>query len=75
VTLELYSVGPAQLGFAPITAIAETGAWPGTPLICVTDERTALIAARHGADVSGHWSTAPTFVAAARLAVEGLVPR
>jgi len=75
VTLELHSVGPAQLGFAPVSAIAETGAWPGTPLICVTDDRTALIAARQGADVAGHWSTSPTFVAAARLAVERLVPR
>lgn len=73
VTLELHSVGPAQLGFAPIGTVADTATWPGTPLICVTDGRTALLATRQGTEVSGHWSTAPTFVAAAGLAIRGLV--
>ncbi|HEX5817978.1 MAG TPA: helix-turn-helix domain-containing protein [Gemmatimonadales bacterium] len=72
VTLALYSVGPAQLGFAPITTVTDTDGWPGAPLICVTDDRTALIASRQGAEVAGHWSTSPTFVAAAGLAIRGL---
>jgi hypothetical protein len=29
-----------------------------------------VVAARSGSDVQGHWSTAPTFVASARLAFE-----
>jgi hypothetical protein len=66
-------VGPAQLGFAPITAVSDTDGWPGAPLICVTDDRTALLASRQGSEVAGHWSTSPTFVAAAGLAVRGLV--
>jgi hypothetical protein len=73
VTLELHSVGPAQLGFAPITSVTAIDGWPGTPLICVTDERAALIASRQGVDVAGHWSTAPTFVASAGWAIRGLV--
>ena len=47
----------------------------GIPLLlCATapvvDDRTAILAARQGAEVRGHWSTAPAFVAAARLALE-----
>jgi hypothetical protein len=34
------------------------------------DDRSAVIGARNGNDVQGHWSTAPTFIAAARLALE-----
>ena len=48
VRLELRSVGPTQLGFAAISPIGETGGWPGAPLVCVTDDRTALMAARQG---------------------------
>jgi sugar-specific transcriptional regulator TrmB len=73
VALSLHSVGPASLGFAPIAIVGDTGAWPGTPLVCVTDDRTALVAARQGNDVAGHWSTAPTFVAAAGLAIARMV--
>jgi hypothetical protein len=36
------------------------------------DDRAALVAARDGAEARGHWSTAPSFVAAARLAFERL---
>jgi hypothetical protein len=40
------------------------------PVIAVVDDRSAVIAARQGTEVRGHWSTAPSFVAAARLAFE-----
>lgn len=67
--LQLRSAGPAALDFAEIEAIVvPESAWPGTPLIAVVDARSAVIATRRGPDVSGHWSTAPSFVAAARLA-------
>jgi len=75
VALQLHAVGPAQLGFVSVMEVAEPAAWPGTPLICITDGRTALVAARQGTEVAGHWSTAPTFVAAADLAIGGLIGR
>ena len=46
--------------------------WPGVPLICVVDDRAALLATRQGTDVTGHWGTAPAFVAAARLTIDVL---
>jgi hypothetical protein len=62
-----------DLGFVPIEpAASRADAWPGMPVIMVVDDRTALLAARDGADARGHWSTAPAFVAAARLALEGM---
>lgn len=65
VRLALASVGSATLDFAPVATAAEAD-WPGAPLIAVIDLRSAVIAARQDAAVSGHWSTAPAFVAAAR---------
>lgn len=67
-TLALGSVGPAALDFSEVRRVeVPESAWPGTPLVAVADGRSAVIAARRGPDVSGHWSTAPAFVAAARL--------
>ncbi|HEU4828976.1 MAG TPA: helix-turn-helix domain-containing protein [Gemmatimonadales bacterium] len=72
--LSLRSAGPAALDFTEIVqGRAPESAWPGTPLIAVVDGRSAVIAARRGPDVSGHWSTAPSFIAAARLAQLGLL--
>jgi hypothetical protein len=42
------------------------------PIIAVVDDRSAVLASRDGSDVRGHWSTAPAFVAGARLALERL---
>lgn len=71
--LSLFAVGAASLDFAPVgEASPEAAAWPGIPLIAVVDGRSAVIAARRGAEVSGHWGTAPAFVAAARLALRQL---
>lgn len=66
--------GGAALDFADVTAI-DAGDWPGLPLLAVIDDRNALVATRNGAAVRGHWSTAPAFVAAARLAFEQLSGR
>jgi predicted transcriptional regulator len=73
VPLTLCSTGPVELGFAPVEIVGLDGAgWPGMPIILVVDDRVALIAARRDAEVRGHWSSAPAFVAAARLALERL---
>jgi hypothetical protein len=40
------------------------------PIISVVDDRSAIMAARQGSEVRGHWSTSPAFVAGARLAFE-----
>jgi hypothetical protein len=40
------------------------------PIIAIVDDTSALIAARQGSEVHGHWSAAPSFVAAARLTLE-----
>ena len=72
-SLELGSVGPAALEFAEVARVGlSDSAWPGTPLIAVVDGRSAVIAARQGPEVTGHWSTAASFVAAARLAQHAL---
>lgn len=70
--VELYSTGPVDLGFAAVEVIPQEQRWPGMPIISVVDDASALLAARQGSDVRGHWSTAPAFVAAARLALEQL---
>lgn len=68
VPVRLFSMDPVELGFASVEVLADRGlAWPGAPLVAVVDERSALIAARSGAEVSGHWSTSPVFVATARV--------
>ena len=73
VALALASAGPAALDFAPVEAVAVgDAAWPGSPLIVIVDGRSAVMAGRRAGDVNGHWSTAPTFVAAARLVIAAL---
>ncbi len=75
VPLSLASTSPVELGFVPIAVIVDTDGWPGMPILAVVDDRSAVIAARHGPEVRGHWSSAPAFVAAARLAMECLRDR
>ncbi len=59
---------PVQLPFARVDAIPSGFTWPGLPLVAVLDNVGAVIAARGGSEVLGHWSSTPSFVAAARLA-------
>lgn len=68
--VSLYTTTPVDLGFAEVEVVPEGHGWPGMPIIAVVDERSALIGSREGNEVRGHWSTAPTFVAAARLVLE-----
>jgi HTH-type transcriptional regulator, sugar sensing transcriptional regulator len=73
VPLLLSASGPVELGFAAVDHIpTEADRWPGMPIILVVDDRSAILASRNGAEVRGHWSTAPTFVAGAQLALERL---
>jgi hypothetical protein len=66
----LWSTGPCDLGFAPVQLVSEDRGWPGMPIIVVVDNESAIVGSRQGNVVHGHWSTAPAFVAAARLALE-----
>jgi sugar-specific transcriptional regulator TrmB len=66
---ELYCPAPVGLGFTEVAVVTQSD-WPGEPLIAITDDRTALIGARNGPAVEGHWSASPPFVAAARQALE-----
>jgi sugar-specific transcriptional regulator TrmB len=71
VPLTLCATGPVELGFTSVEVVAGDGSpWPGMPVIAVVDRRSAVIASRQGSDVKGHWSTAPSFVASARLSLE-----
>jgi len=70
VELELRALEPVDLPFAPVQVAHAGHPWPGQPLVAVVDGRSAVMAARTGAEVRGHWSTAPAFVAAAALAFE-----
>lgn len=70
--LRLLAPAPVVLGFADVEVVAPVGAWPGEPLIAVIDDRSAVVGAREGAQISGHWSAAPAFVAVARLAFDRL---
>lgn len=72
VTLSLFSVGAVDQATLPVEEVPAPAGWPGIPLCCVVDHRSALLAARQGAEVAGHWSTAPTIIAAARLAIHAL---
>jgi HTH-type transcriptional regulator, sugar sensing transcriptional regulator len=68
--LTLCAPAPVDLGFASVGVVSDGHGWPGMPIIAVVDDRSAILASRTGGDVRGHWSTAPAFVAGARLAFE-----
>jgi hypothetical protein len=65
----LYSTGQVQLGFADVRVVAAQP-WPGEPLVAVIDGRAAVIGSRNGPEVRGHWSTSPSFVAAAQRTLD-----
>jgi sugar-specific transcriptional regulator TrmB len=70
ILVSLWSTGPVDLDFATVEVVPRGHNWPGMPIIAVIDDRSAVVGARTGNDVGGHWSTAPAFIAAARLALE-----
>ncbi len=73
VSLSLSSTAPVELPFPGVLIANGAGAdWPGQPFLLVVDGRSALLAAREGDRVQGHWGTAPTLIAATSLAIERL---
>ncbi|HEX7024683.1 MAG TPA: helix-turn-helix domain-containing protein [Gemmatimonadales bacterium] len=72
VVLSLSATAPVELPFATVMVADAGSRWPGQPFILVVDSRSALLAARDGERVQGHWGTAPTLVAAATLAIGSL---
>jgi sugar-specific transcriptional regulator TrmB len=71
VSLNLAATAAVDLGFTPVEVVSTEGRqWPGMPVILVVDDRSAILAARNGSEVRGHWSSAAAFVAAARLTLE-----
>jgi sugar-specific transcriptional regulator TrmB len=70
IPVSLWSTSEVELGFVEVGTLAGEHRWPGMPVLAVVDERTAIIGSRNGSEVRGHWSSAPSFIAAARLALE-----
>jgi sugar-specific transcriptional regulator TrmB len=71
-TLTLHAPATVELPFAQVEVVGDLTSWPGEPLIAIMDSSGAVIAGREGSAVQGHWSSAPTFVAAAHLTLERL---
>lgn len=72
VSLSLSATAAVDLPFATVTVAPAMAHWPGQPFLLVVDYRSALLAAREGERVQGHWGTAPTLVAATSLAIGSL---
>jgi sugar-specific transcriptional regulator TrmB len=70
IPVSLWSIGSVDLGFHDVLVVRGEHRWPGMPIIAVIDDRSAILGARNGNEVHGHWSSAPPFIAAARLALE-----
>lgn len=68
--ISLWSTGPVTADLGTEVAIVAEQAWPGMPILAVIDGRNAIIGSRQGSEVQGYWSSAPPFIAAARLALE-----
>jgi HTH-type transcriptional regulator, sugar sensing transcriptional regulator len=73
IRLSLWSTSPVDLDFAPVGVVAGQATWPGMPIVAVFDDDGAIIGARNGTEVHGYWSSAPAFVAAARLSLERFI--
>jgi sugar-specific transcriptional regulator TrmB len=70
VPLLLWSTAPIDMGFGTVGVVPQDHGWPGMPVIAVVDDGSAILATRKGDEVRGHWTTTPSLVAAARLALE-----
>ena len=70
--MSLYAPVKVELPFVQVEAIGEVQGWPGAALIAIMDGAGAVIAARQDGAIQGHWGSAPTFVAAARVTFDRL---
>ena len=71
VALTLASPGAVDLPFAAIGPASSPAGWPGEPVLFVVDDRGAIMAARQGDQVAGHWGTDPVFLNAVRTIMLG----
>jgi sugar-specific transcriptional regulator TrmB len=67
VPVSFWSTAPVNLDFADVGVVSGELGWPGMPIVTVVDHRSAIIGSRTGDSVQGFWSTAPSFIAGARL--------
>ena len=70
VIVSLWSTASIDLDFAEVGVVSGEREWPGMPIITEVDRRSAIVGSRTGESVHGLWSTAPSFIAGARLAFE-----
>lgn len=70
--LSLFADEPVRVDTVTIDVHPVTEEWPGRPVLAVVDDRIGLVASAEGDKVAGHWSAAPTMVAAARLCIRSL---
>lgn len=69
---KLCSPAEVSLPFTTVESVPPPHDWPGEALIAIVDGTGAVIASRNGGRVQGHWSSAPTFVAAAQVTFDRL---
>lgn len=72
VVLELAASGPVSLPFAEVTVVPEPPGWPGEAILFLVPQRGAVLAARRGDDIEGHWGTDPVFQATTGLLIDHL---
>jgi sugar-specific transcriptional regulator TrmB len=70
VPVRLGATGSVSADVGADVAIVAEQPWPGMPILAVIDDRSAMIGSRQGSEVQGYWSSSPSFIAAARLALE-----
>jgi sugar-specific transcriptional regulator TrmB len=73
VPVSLWSTGTVTAEIGAEVATTTEQPWPGMPILAVIDERSAIIGSRQGSEVQGYWSSAPPFIATARLALHGFL--
>lgn len=76
IAMHLASTAAVELPVAAVRVVPPLAGWPGEALVALVDDRSAVLAARQGGEVRGHWSTSPVLVAAARavLRATGAAP-
>jgi sugar-specific transcriptional regulator TrmB len=70
IAVSLWSTAPITADLGLDVGVVAEQPWPGMPILAVIDERSAIVGSRQGSEVQGYWSSAPSFIAAAGLALE-----
>lgn len=69
--LLLVSTGSVPLGGIAVEQVAITD-WPGDPVVMIVDATVAVVGARHGDKMTGHFGSGAAFVAAAGKTFDAL---